>query len=99
MQNRNAGANNGKKWFFAVFIITIFAAFMISAALLLPTFGAYENKQVADYYLANALNYTGSANAVNSIVWDFRGYDTLGEETVLVIATIGVVLIVGRRLL
>ena len=50
------------------------------------------------YYIQNGLEKTGSANIVNSIVWDFRGYDTLGEETVLFTATIGVILIIRRKL-
>ena len=59
-----------------------------------PSFGLWERKEVADYYLNNALEKTGSANVVSSIVWDFRGFDTLGEETVLFTAAIGVFTIV-----
>jgi multisubunit Na+/H+ antiporter MnhB subunit len=81
----------------AILVIAIFGAFMISTTLLLPEFGSYQNKGVADYYLGHALEDTGSANTVNSIVWDYRSYDTLGEETVLIIATIGIVLVAGRR--
>jgi len=83
--------------FIAAFTLTIFAAFMIISVMLLPEYGSYQNKHVADYYLQYGLNQTGSANIVNSIVWDYRAYDTLGEETVLVIATIGIILVVGRR--
>ena len=80
------------------FVIALFGSFILMAALLLPEYGSYQNKDVADYYLSYALNETGSANVVNSIVWDYRSYDTLGEETVLIIATIGIVLLVGKRL-
>ncbi|NIO21423.1 MAG: hypothetical protein GTN76_11960 [Candidatus Aenigmarchaeota archaeon] len=59
-----------------------------------PTFGAWEGKRVANYYLGNAFEKTGSANLVSSIVWDFRGFDTLGEETVLFTAAVGVFTIV-----
>ncbi|NIO22535.1 MAG: hypothetical protein GTN38_00725 [Candidatus Aenigmarchaeota archaeon] len=59
-----------------------------------PVFGAWEGKHVANYYLENALEDTGSANLVSSIVWDFRGFDTLGEETVLFTAALGVFTIV-----
>jgi multicomponent K+:H+ antiporter subunit A len=38
----------------------------------------------------------GGNNIVNVILVDFRGYDTLGEITVLAIASIGVFVLVGR---
>jgi hypothetical protein len=34
-------------------------------------------------------NWAEGSNAVNTILVDFRGFDTLGEITVLVIATLG----------
>jgi multicomponent Na+:H+ antiporter subunit B len=39
-----------------------------------------------DYYLRNGQKETGSNNIVTSIVFDYRGFDTLGEGTVLFIA-------------
>ncbi|HQO01565.1 MAG TPA: MnhB domain-containing protein [Spirochaetota bacterium] len=36
-----------------------------------------------DYYLRNSQTETGSNNVVSSIVFDYRGFDTLGEATVL----------------
>ncbi|MBW6451472.1 MAG: hypothetical protein K0B02_01965 [DPANN group archaeon] len=50
----------------------------------------FDSRAASQYYLNNGLEETGSANIVNSIVWDFRGYDTLGEESVLFIAATGV---------
>jgi multicomponent K+:H+ antiporter subunit A len=41
---------------------------------------------IAGYYLANAVPGAAGANAVNVIIVDFRGFDTLGEITVLGIA-------------
>jgi multicomponent K+:H+ antiporter subunit A len=38
---------------------------------------------ISPYYLAHALTEGGGANAVNVIIVDFRGFDTLGEITVL----------------
>jgi multicomponent Na+:H+ antiporter subunit B len=63
----------------------------------LPEFGSFENKHVAQHYLDKGLEITGSPNIVNSIVWDFRGYDTLGEETVLFCAALGVFMIIRRK--
>jgi len=38
-----------------------------------------------DYYLRNGQTETGSNNLVASVVFDYRGFDTLGEATVLFI--------------
>jgi multicomponent K+:H+ antiporter subunit A len=43
---------------------------------------------IAPYYLANTLSQGGGANAVNVIIVDFRGFDTLGEITVMGIAAL-----------
>ncbi|PHV12320.1 monovalent cation/H+ antiporter subunit A [Chitinimonas sp. BJB300] len=43
---------------------------------------------IAPFYLQNAPALGGGANAVNVIIVDFRGYDTLGEITVLGIAAL-----------
>jgi len=45
---------------------------------------------IADYFLEQSLRLGGGRNVVNVIVVDFRGYDTMGEITVLTIAAIGV---------
>ena len=51
---------------------------------------------IADYYLANSLPGGGGANVVNVILVDFRGFDTLGEITVLAIAAIGIYALLHR---
>ena len=45
---------------------------------------------VADYYLAQSRPLGGGGNVVNVILVDFRGFDTLGEITVLGIAGLGI---------
>ncbi|HYN77312.1 MAG TPA: hydrogen gas-evolving membrane-bound hydrogenase subunit E, partial [Lamprocystis sp. (in: g-proteobacteria)] len=45
---------------------------------------------IADWFLTNSLPGGGGANAVNVILVDFRGYDTLGEITVLALAALGI---------
>ncbi len=59
--------------------------------------GAAEPPRTDDYYIANAQRDTGANNAVTSIVFDYRGFDTLGEATVLVCAVMGVGLALRRR--
>lgn len=54
---------------------------------------------IADYFLANSVPQGGGANVVNVILVDFRGFDTLGEITVLAIAALGIyALLDGLRL-
>ena len=43
---------------------------------------------MADYFLQTSLPLGGGANAVNVIIVDYRGFDTLGEITVLVISAL-----------
>ncbi|HEY9198289.1 MAG TPA: monovalent cation/H+ antiporter subunit A [Gammaproteobacteria bacterium] len=54
---------------------------------------------IAGYFLENSLPGGGGANVVNVILVDFRGFDTLGEITVLAIAALGIfALLDGLRL-
>ncbi|MFZ5491710.1 MAG: monovalent cation/H+ antiporter subunit A [Pseudomonadota bacterium] len=52
---------------------------------------------IADYFLANAYPLGGGRNAVNVIIVDFRGFDTLGEIGVLGLAAL-IIHAVLRRL-
>jgi multicomponent K+:H+ antiporter subunit A len=45
---------------------------------------------ISHYFLANSLPSGGGANVVNVILVDFRGYDTLGEISVLALAGLGI---------
>lgn len=45
---------------------------------------------ISDFFLANSKIGGGGTNVVNVILVDFRGFDTLGEITVLGIAAIGI---------
>ncbi len=54
---------------------------------------------LAEYFLANSLPGGGGSNVVNVILVDFRGFDTLGEITVLAIAGVAVhALLAGLQL-
>ncbi len=54
---------------------------------------------LADFFLARSVSGGGGTNVVNVILVDFRGFDTLGEITVLAIAGLGVYLMLdGLRL-
>ncbi len=61
----------------------------------MPAFGS-PTMLVASQYIALGLERTGAANVVAAIILDFRGYDTLGEATVLFTAVVGVLTITRR---
>ena len=56
-------------------------------------------QSIAIYFLVHSLPDGGGRNVVNVILVDFRGYDTLGEITVLALAGLGIyALLEGLRL-
>jgi len=79
--------------------LTFIALLLIVSALAVtydfPAFGE-PVQRVGQYYVENVLRDIGAWNAVGAIVWDYRGYDTLGETLVLFTAVI-IVLAVLRH--
>ncbi|MCP8686328.1 monovalent cation/H+ antiporter subunit A [Marinobacterium sedimentorum] len=66
----------------------------ISYAMLTRSFNP-----ISDFFLQNSKTGGGGDNVVNVILVDFRGFDTLGEITVLGIAALGIYnLLAGLRL-
>jgi len=61
---------------------------------------AEEPVGVSAQYLAGSAEETGAANTVMGILLDYRGYDTLGEATVIFVAILGGYVVlrkVGRK--
>lgn len=83
--------------FAAVLGIAVFVYLLVNAVYELPSFGSFGSRETANYYLDRGLLETGSGNLVNAIIWDFRGFDTMGEETVLFSAAIGIFLLLWRK--
>lgn len=67
----------------------LFLSLIIGVLRELPRFGE-PMMLIAQEYVQLGLERTGAANVVAAIILDFRGYDTLGEATVLFTAVIGV---------
>ena len=87
-------------------LIPMLVAGVTGAALVwgtigLSPFGTADNAintHVAPKYLADSVKETLVPNVVTSTLADYRGYDTLGETTVIFTAGIGVMLLLkGRR--
>jgi len=66
----------------------------------IPGFGAPDapaQTHVARYYLENAMEETGVPNVVTAVLASYRGFDTLGEVTVIFTAAVAVLLLIGGR--
>jgi multisubunit Na+/H+ antiporter MnhB subunit len=79
-----------------ILIITILLYFFIISTSNLDVLGK-SSLRMADAYIEGAAQKTGSANLVTGVVFDFRGYDTMGEAVVLVTAVIGVLTILRLK--
>lgn len=69
-------------------ILLIIICWGIILAVYKIPFGIPKTK-VGEYYIDKGREETGAANIVTSVVLNYRGFDTLGEVTVLFIAAIG----------
>lgn len=74
-------------------------AMLIWGSLGLPAFGTADqpvSQHVGGAYLVRSVPETGIPNVVSSVLASYRGYDTLGETTVIFCAGIGVLLLLRR---
>jgi multisubunit Na+/H+ antiporter MnhB subunit len=78
-----------------IMIAVLFYMFSIATDSL-DAFGT-RALRMAGPYIEGAVEKTGSVNLVTGVVFDFRGYDTLGEATVLVTAVLGVITILRLK--
>ena len=75
-----------RKWI-ALILLLIIAAGMVLSLQDIP-FGIPESK-IGSYFLKEGVRETGATNIVTSVVVNYRGFDTLGEVTVLFTAAMG----------
>ncbi|HKS62847.1 MAG TPA: monovalent cation/H+ antiporter subunit A [Xanthobacteraceae bacterium] len=92
----SSGAPAGIRWYRARdFVIAVAAGSGLAAlAYLVMTRPATES--IARYFVENAYVKGGGTNVVNVILVDFRGFDTLGEITVLAIVALTVFALLRR---
>ncbi len=74
----------------------LFLVFSFFAVQEIPKFGE-PLMRVSERYLRTSAEETGATNVVTGILLDFRGYDTVGEATVLFTAIVGAFGILRRR--
>ena len=80
----------------AVIFFVIIAVILVFSALLTHPFGDPDYPEMDQYIIDKTQNETGADNGVTSVVFDYRGFDTLGEATVLFTAVAGVILLFRR---
>ena len=71
----------------------ILFTFLVLVVVNMRSLGDPKATEMDDYFIKNAQAETGSNNVVSSVVFDYRGMDTLGEATVLLTAVLGISLI------
>ena len=79
-------------------VCLVAGAVLIYGSLDMAPFGdpsAPSHHHVAPYYIAKTVPETEVPNIVTSVLASYRGYDTLGETTVIFTAGIGVILLLG----
>jgi multicomponent Na+:H+ antiporter subunit B len=84
--------------------LSFITAIVVGAALIygtldMPKWGdpnSPASSHVSPYYLHNSLEQTATPNVVTSVLADYRGYDTLGETTVIFTAGMACILLLRR---
>ncbi len=80
-------------------VVGVTGAVLIYGTLDMPAYGdpnAPIHHHVAPRYVEDSLRATGVPNIVTSVLASYRGYDTLGETTVIFTAATGVLILLGR---
>ncbi len=73
------------KWF-GIFLIVLFAGVLFYVETDMAAYGdisAPANLRVSPDYIQRALEDTHTPDMVTAVLADYRGYDTLGETTVI----------------
>ena len=84
------------KKFIALVALLIVSGFFLLSAIEMHDFGSPAEDDMDSYFIENAQEEASTNNVVTSIVFDYRGFDTLGEATVLFTAVVGVSLLFRR---
>ncbi len=69
-----------------IIIISGYMVFSVTS----PGFNEWPGKEIASFFITEGWKELAATNTVTTIVWEFRGYDTLGEETILFTSAMGI---------
>lgn len=73
-----------------IIALLLIIVFIVIGFISIKGLNGYTHRKTADFYIKNSQKETGTMNIVTSIVVNFRGFDTLGEVTVLFLASLGI---------
>jgi multicomponent Na+:H+ antiporter subunit B len=79
-------------------VVLVTGSILVYGTLDMPPFGDPANPvhhHVAPHYLEESEHEIGIPNVVTSVLASYRGYDTMGETTVIFTAMVGVMLLMG----
>ena len=79
-------------------VVVLTGSILVYGTLDMPPYGDPANPahhHVAPHYLEESEHEIGIPNVVTSVLASYRGYDTLGETTVIFTAMVGVLLLMG----
>lgn len=71
-------------------VFLFFLALVFATVLCIHPLGEPLTTVMDDYFIRQSQTETGANNVVTAVVFDYRGFDTLGEATVLFTAVSGV---------
>jgi multicomponent Na+:H+ antiporter subunit B len=83
-----------------LFVTAVTGAALVWGTLPLPPFGAADtpmHRNTSPRYMEDAKAGRIAPNVVTAVLADYRGYDTLGETTVIFTAGIGIVMLLRTR--
>ena len=81
-------------------VVAVTGSALIYGTWDIPGFGAPDapaQTHVARYYIENTMPDTGVPNIVTAVLASYRGFDTLGEVTVIFTAAVAVLLLIGGK--
>jgi multicomponent Na+:H+ antiporter subunit B len=81
-------------------VVAVTGSALVYGTLDIPGFGAPDapsQTHVARYYIENSMPDTGVPNTVTAVLASYRGFDTLGEVTVIFTAAVAVMLLIGGK--
>lgn len=84
---------------FALIIVFMTGAALIYSTLDMPDWGdpnSPASLHVSPRYIQKTIEEAATPNAVTSVLADYRGYDTLGETTVIFTAAVVCILLLRR---
>lgn len=82
-----------------MFVVLVTGGILVYGTSQIPPFGDPSDPahhHVAPYYVEESLEDTEIPNIVTSVLASYRGYDTMGETTVVFTALVGVLLLLSR---